>query len=201
MDESFFFILLVVMVLIFILAVPALLWAGLKKIANPVPCWLPLLSAIVVLAVIGLISQFTLVTAHDVLAGTLVLFFLLLFLTSLGVITPYCRLGKRTGIDRPWLIFPLVSFAGCFLMFWTTLGESREGMPLNQFFLLLPLTGWILDGPAYLLHIEDIVYSPVLPVHTVLLAAGLYLEVCVIGALFYTVLAVLSPAKTETTAI
>jgi len=50
--------------------------------------------------------------------------------------------------------------------------------PLPQFTLLLPLTGWFLDGSAAILHIQEIVYSSSHPViHTLLLAVGLYLEV------------------------
>ena len=188
-------LLILVLCVLFILIVPWLLYAGFRKIANPVPLRLPLLLAVAVLLVIGGILQFHVFAEHNSMTGTLVWFFLFLMLTSLAVITPYFWFGEKTGIDRPWLIFTLLSFIGLFLMFWTTMGESKEGGPLNQFFLLLPLTGWIFDLSASLLNIGDIVYSADLPVHTLLLAAGLYLEVFIITVMFYALLGKLAEEK------
>jgi hypothetical protein len=198
MYEDLVFPLILVLSVLFILVVPWLLYAGFRKIANPVPLRLPLLLAAFVLMLMAGIIQFKVFRELNSMAGTLVWFFLMLLLTSLAVITPYFWFGDKTRIERPWLIFSLLSVIGVFLMFWTTLGESREGGPLPQFFLLLPLTGGIIDISASLLHIGDIVYSSDLPVHTLLLAAGLYVEVFVIAAMFYVLLTVLSRAKNET---
>jgi len=198
MYEDLIFPMVMLLFVIFILIVPALIYAGLRKIVNPVPLRLPLLLAVFVLLVMGGILQFKVFSEPNSMAGTLVWFSLMLLLTSLAVITPYFWLGDKTGIDRPWLIFSLLSFMGVFLMFLSTMGESREGGPLPQFFLLLPLTGWFLDGSAAILNIQDLVYSALLPVHTLLLATGLYLEVFIIAALFYALLGVLPRGKDET---
>ena len=197
MVEDLIFPLVMLLFVIFILIVPWLLYTGIRKIADPVPLRLPLLLAVLVLLVMGGILQFKVLGKGNSMAGTLLIFSLMLLLTSLAVITPYFWFGHKTGIDRPLLVFSLLSFIGVFLMFWTTLGESREGGPLNQFFLLLPLTGWIFDLLASHLTIGDIVYSSALPVHTLLLAVGLYLEVFVIAVIFYALLSALPRAKNE----
>jgi len=80
-------------------------------------------------------------------------------------------------------------------MFMSTMGEAREGGPLPHFLLLLPLTGWIIDTSTEILHLGDIVYSSALPVHTVLLAAGLWLEMVIIATMFYVLLCGLPAEK------
>jgi hypothetical protein len=181
----------------FILFVPSLLYVFFRKLANPVPLWAPLILAVLVLlAMVGLTGS-KIFPEPSSIAGTLVMFTLMLLLVSLAVITPYFWIGSRTGIERPWLVFSLLSFIGVFLMFMSTMGEAREGGPLPQFLLLLPLTGWIIDTLTAILHLGDIVYSPALPVHTVLLAAGLWLEVFIIAAMFYALLGGLSTEKSK----
>jgi drug/metabolite transporter (DMT)-like permease len=197
MYEDLIFPLIMVLSLLFIIIVPCLLYAGLKKIANPVPLWLPLLLAVVVLLVMGGILQFHIFTEPNSMAGTLVYFFLFLILTSLAVITPYLWIGEKNTTGRPWLILALLSFIGVIMMFWTTMGESKEGGPLPQFFPLLPLTGGILDVSASLLNSRDIVYSADLPVHTLLLAAGLYLEVFIMATLICVLAGMLAGERTK----
>jgi len=193
MNETLFFILLVIIVLAFLLAVPALLYAGLKKIASPVPLWLPLILSGIVLAVS---VQPGVINTGDVLAGSLVMATIMLLVISLAVISPFPPFEKRIAIDSG-AVFPLLSLAGAYLLFLASLGESLEGGPLPWFSPLLPLTGWILDGAAAVFHVQDIVYAPGLPIHTILLAVGLYLEVFIIAALFYALLSVLPRAKNE----
>ena len=197
MYEDLIFPLVLLLFVIFILLVPVLLYTGLRKIADPVPLRLPLLLAVFVLLVMAGIIQFKVFSEPNSMAGTLVWFFLMLLLTSLAVITPYFWLGNKTRIEYLWLIFSLLSFIGVILMFVTTMGESREGGPLPQFFPLLPLTGGIIDTSASFFHVENIVYSTAFPVHTLLLAAGLYVEVFIIAAIFYVLLTVLPRAKNE----
>jgi len=197
MYEDLIFPLVTILFLLFIIIVPMALYTGLRKIADPVPLWLPLLLTVFVLLALGGILQFNVFGKDSVLVGTLVYFSLLLLLTTLAVITPYFWFGKRTGIGRPWLVFSLMSFIGVALMFFTTMGESREGGPLPQFFLILPLTGWIFDGLAAILNIQEIVYSGTLPVHTLLLAVGLYLEMFIIAGLYYVLLCGLPQAINE----
>jgi hypothetical protein len=191
--ENLVFPLVILLFLIFILIVPAVLYAAIRKIAHTAPYRLPLLLAAAVLLVMAGILRFRVIDKGNVLAGTLVMFSLMLFLTSLAVITPYLWFGKKTGIDRPWLIFSILSFFGVALLFYSTLGESREGGPLPPFSPVLPLTGWILDGLAALFHDQEIVYSPGYPVHTLLLALGLYLQVFIIAAAYFGLLSCSTP--------
>ena len=197
MYEDLIFPLVLLLFLIFILVVPLFLYKGFRKIADPVPFWLPLFSVVIVLMVMAGLSQLNVITHGNSLVGTLLVFSLMLFLTSLAVITPYLWFGKKTRIDRPWATFTLLSFIGVFLMFWSTMGESREGGPLPGFSLILPLTGWIFDGAAAFLNIGDIVYSPVLPVHTLLHEVGLYMEVLIVAGLFYAVMSMLPKPDNE----
>jgi hypothetical protein len=192
MNESLFFVLLVVIVLIFLLAVPILLYEGLRKIRDPVPLRLPLLLSVIVLLVLAVILQLGLISNNDVLAGTLEMAALMLLVITLAVITPFPPFEKKIRIDPPWSLFPLLSLAGAYLLFIASVGESKAGGPLSWFTPLLPLTGWILDDAAAALHVQDIVYSPGLPLYTILLIFGLYLEVFIIAGLFYALLALLS---------
>jgi hypothetical protein len=186
--ENLIFPLVVILFLIFIFIIPSVLYAVFRKIANPVPCWFPLLLAVFVFMVTGAILQFNLIGRDNVLVGTLVMFSLMLLLTTLAVITPYVWFGKKTGIVRPWLTFSLLSFIGAALVFYSTMGESLEGGPLPHFSPALPFTGWILDSLASVLHIQEIVYSPVLPVHTLLRTFGLYLQALIIAAVYFGLL-------------
>jgi hypothetical protein len=190
--ENLIFPLVILLFIIFILVVPSVLYAGFRKIRDPVPSWLPLLSVGIVLLVLAGLIQLNVISHGNSMIGTLLIFSLMLLLTTLAVISSYLLFGKKAGIDRPWATFSLLSFISVFLLFWSTMGESREGGPLPMFFLLLPLTGWIIDGAAAVLHIQDIVYSPALPVHTLLQVLGLYLEVFIIAGLFYALMS-LSP--------
>jgi len=187
--------LIILSILITLVLIPALLYAGLRKIADPVPLRLPLLLAVVVLLVKGVILQFSLIGESNSVAGLLMYYPLLFILLALAVITPYFRMGNRTGIRRPWIVFALLSFMSVALLLFSTLGESREGGPYSPFFPALPLTGWILDGAAAILNIP-LVYSS-LPVHTVLFEAGLYLEIFIMAALIYALMGMLNEEKTK----
>jgi hypothetical protein len=186
--ENLILPLVIILFLLFILVVPSVLYRAIRKIADPVSVWMPVLLAGVVLLVMAGILRFNLIARDNTLAGTLVIFSLILFLTSLGIITPYLWFGKKTGIDRPWLIFSCLSFFGVASMFYTTMGHSYEGQPLSPFGQLLPLTGWILDSLAALFNLQEIVYSALLPVHTILLAFGLYLQILIIATVYFGLL-------------
>ena len=197
MSGDLTFPLVVILFLIFIILVPWLLCKAIRKIASPVPPWLPLSAAMVVLLVMGGILSLNVIDKANVLAGTLVLFSLLLLLITLAVITPYIWLGKKTGITRPWLVFSLLTFIGAALMFYSTMGHSFEGKPLPPFTPALPLVGWSLDGLAAILNLQEIVYSPALPVHTLLTAVGLYLQALIIAAVYFGLLSLGSFAGNE----
>jgi hypothetical protein len=188
MYENLIFPLVVILFLIFIIIVPWLLCKAIRKIASPVPSWFPLPAAVVVLLVMGGTLQFKVIDKANVLVGTLVMFSFMLLLITLAVITPYLWFGKKTGIVRPWLTFSLLSFIGAALMFYSTMGESLEGGPLPHFSPALPFTGWILDGLASVLHIQEIVYSSALPVHTLLRTFGLYFQALIIAAVYFGLL-------------
>jgi hypothetical protein len=178
---------IILSVLISIVIIPALLYAGFRKIADPVLPWHPLLLAVIALLVMGGVLGFMIKNGTS-LIGTVAYYVLMITLIALAAMTPYFWFGKRTGIDRPWLIVSLLSFVGLVLWFLTTMGESPAEGPFSPFFPALPLTGWLLDGLAAILHIGNIVYSATLPVYPVLMAVGLYLEVLIIATLVYVLL-------------
>ncbi|MCK9579660.1 MAG: hypothetical protein M0Q92_04325 [Methanoregula sp.] len=197
MYENLIFPLVVILFLIFIIIVPWLLCKAIRKIASPVPSWFPLPAAVVVLLVMGGTLQFKVIDKANVLVGTLVMFSFMLLLITLAVITPYLWFGKKTEITRPWLAFSLLTFIGAALMFYSTMGHSFEGRPLPPFTPALPLAGWFLDGLAAIFNLQEIVYSPALPVHTLLTAFGIYLQALIIAAVYFGLLSPRSFAGNE----
>lgn len=198
MSDIFFFVVLEFVA--FIAFAPSLLWAGLKKIADPVPLRLPLLGAAAVLLVVAALPA---IIPEPAVPGpvhpemTLVMFFLMLLLTTLAVIGPYAIFEQKIRTVRPWLSFTLLMVLGTFLLFFSTMAESRQGGPLPPFGPRLPLTGWILDGVAGLLGLGDLIYSSALPgVYVGLLAAGLFLQVFIIASVYYAMVSAL-PAVPE----
>ncbi len=98
MNENLIFPLVMLLFLIFILIIPSVLHAGVRKIATPVPFWLPLLLAAGVFLIAGGILGGDLIEKGNVFVGTLVIFTFILLLMSLAVITPYLWLREKTGI-------------------------------------------------------------------------------------------------------
>jgi hypothetical protein len=185
-SETLIFPLVILLFLVFIFIMPSVLYAAVRKIADPVPWWLPLLLAAGVFFVSGGILLSNLIEKENVLAGTLVMFSLILLLTTLAVITPYLWLGKKTGIARPWLSFTCLSFFAVALLFYSTMGHAYEGMPLPLFGHALPLTGWILDGLSMIFNLQEIVYSPANSiVHSLLLIFGHYLQALIMAAAYF----------------
>ena len=195
MDETFFFIILVIIALFFITAAPFLLYKGLARIAFPVPILLTLVASVVVFVVVAGVLVLGIIPGGDVLAGTLVMAVFMFVLITLGVISPFPLFERKIRINHPMAVFPLLSLAGAFFLFMASLGEAREGGPLNLFALLLPMTGWFFDGVTAMLNLGDVVYSPRLPVHTIILAAGVYLEVFITASLVYFVLSLLPAGR------
>jgi hypothetical protein len=189
--------LIILSFIIFLIVIPALLYTGLKKIADPVPLRYPLLLAVAVVLVMAVFLQLTMNNKDNPIAGAMGYYLLLFTLISLAVITPYFLLGKKIRIDRPLLMFSLLSFMGVALLLFNSMGETTVEGPRSPFFPGLPLTGWLLDGAASMLNIQGIVYSATLPLYSVLFAVGLSLEVFIIAALFYALLGVVSPVKIE----
>ena len=193
MYSGVFYILLAVITLIFIFAVPVLLYLGLRKIANPVPLWLPLfISGLVVLVLAGIL-QAGIFNNTDPLVTTLLLATIMLLVMTLAVISPFPYFEKKIRIDPLMIVFPLISLVGVYLLFLASMGESKQGGPLSSFSLLLPITGWLFDGAATLLHGGDVVYSSPL-LHTVILAIGYYFEVFILAGVFYLVMSLMPEA-------
>jgi hypothetical protein len=190
MHENLILPAVLVLVIIFIIAGPAVCYLALRKIADPVPSWLPLALAALVLLVMGGILWSGVIGATNTLTSVLVIYSLMFLLLSLAIATPYIRFKKRTGIDRPWLIFSLLSIISIALVFFSTMGEHRTGELLPPFSPDILLTGWILDGLAGIFGIQEIVYSPALPVHTLLYTLGICLQAFIIAAVYFALMSI-----------
>ena len=198
MNENLIFPLVMLLFLIFILIIPSVLYAGVRKIATPVPFWLPLLLAAGVFLIAGGILGGDLIEMDNVFVGTLVIFTFILLLMSLAVITPYLWLGEKTEIVRPGLYFTCLSVFAVALFFYSTMGHAYEGEPFSPFGQVLPLSGWILDGFAMIFNLQNIVYSPAIPlVHTLLLMVGHYLQALIIATAFFGLMSVQSVLPNE----
>ena len=115
-------------------------------------------------------------------------FSLIFLLSTLAVIGPYPLFEKKIGAKNPWQVFTLMSFVGVALFFFSTMGESLQGKPLPPFSSTFPLSGWIFDGLANILHLQDAVYAFDSHVYSILWACAFYLEVFFIAFLYYAVL-------------
>ncbi|MFA5269097.1 MAG: hypothetical protein WC379_14105 [Methanoregula sp.] len=174
------------LVIIFIIAGPAACYLALRKIADPVPSWLPLALATLAFLVMGGLLWSGVIGESNTLASVLVIYSLTFLLLSLAIATPYLWFKNRAGIDRPWLIFSMLSIISIALVFFSTMGEHRTGELLPPFSPDLLLTGWIFDGLAGIFSLQEIVYSPVLQVHTILYTLGLYLQTLIIAAVYFS---------------
>lgn len=186
MYENLIFPAVLVLVIFFIIAGPAACYLALRKIANPVPSWLPLVLAALVLLVMGGLLWSGVIGESNTLTSVLVIYSLTCLLLSLAIVTPYLWLKNKTRIDRPWLIFSLLSIISIALVFFSTMGEHRTGELLPPFSPDLLLTGWILDGFTGIFGLQQIVYSPALPVHTLLYTLGLYMQAFIIAAVYFS---------------
>jgi hypothetical protein len=175
----------ILLFILFVFILPLLLYYGLKRIVNPIPLWLFPLFAI---GVIGLIYT-GILSGDGPNVNTLVLFTLYLLLSTCAVIGPYPVFEKRIRIKNSWTVLCFTAFVGAVLYFLTTMGEIYVGKPWPAFFSSLPLTGWIFDGLANLLQVQDVVYAYYSHVYRTLWACGFYLEILVIALVYYAVLA------------
>ena len=175
----------IVLLVLFVFIIPLLLYCGLKRILNPIPLWQFPLFAIVVIDLIytGILSS------NNLYNNELLLFALILLLSTCAVIGPYPMFEKRIRIKNSWIVLSSAAFIGSALFIMTTLGEIYVGRPWPAFSSSLPLTGWIFDGLTNLLHAQDAVYAYYSPMYRTLWACGFYLEILVIAIVFYAVLA------------
>lgn len=195
MDGEIILVSVIILFILFIFVMPVLIWKMLNRITDPVPLYLPvILSGLALLTLTG-VRLSGIVNDNDIFTGTVVTFILLLLLADLAVIAPYPYFRKKIGLERPWQVFTLLAFVGGGLLFYTTAGEMRYGMPMPPFSAPLPLTGWILDGTASILGMQDAVYAFGSPVYPLLEAAGLYLEILVLAVLYYWILGLTAKPK------
>lgn len=176
----------IILFLLFIFVIPAVLYLALKKIADPVPFWLPLLPVIPVIGILYLSRG--LFKGPGLVENILLPFSLIFLLSSLAVIGPYPLFEKKIGAKNPWQVFTLMSFVGVALFFFSTMGDRLAGQPSPPLFSTFPLTGWIFDGLANVLHLKDAVYAFNSIVYSTLWACAFYLEVFFIAFLYYAVL-------------
>ena len=188
MNENLIFPAVLVLVIIFVIAGPAACYLALRKIADPVPSWLPLVLAALVLVVMGGLLWSGVIGESNTLSSVIVIYSITFLLLSLAIATPYLWFKKKTGIDRPWLIFSLLSIISIALVFFSTMGEHRTGELLPPFSPDLLLTGWILDGFTGIFGLREIVYSPALPVHSLFYTFGICLQAFIIAAVYFALI-------------
>lgn len=181
---------IVILVLLFIFAVPSVLYLGIKKIADPVLIYVLPILGIAVIILFGYCMTGSGISEN--VTGFITAIFLLI---SLAVIGPYPLFEKKIGARSPWQIFPLMSFLGIAIFFIPSMGESVPGSSLPLFGTASPLTGWIFDGFANLLSLQDVMYATNSPVYTIVWAGSFYLEVFVISLVYYFWLSLVSHDK------
>lgn len=186
---------LIVLFILFVFIIPAFLYSLLKKLVNPVPVYLPVLLALLVPMLLALIRMLNLISETDVTTGTVTTFLLLFLMMDLAVVAPFALFEQKIGSISSWTIFALPMVTGFFFFFYMTAGEAFYGRPMPPFSAPLPLTGWILDGAASVLGLQDIVYAFGSPVYEVLREAGLFLEVFIIAVVYYWVLSLVPKQK------
>ena len=194
MYENLIFPLVVLIFLVFVLIIPVLLYKGLKKLADPVPFWIPVGLAVATLFILAVLQQTGALLDPGAMAGTLLMFALMFLLVALAVVTPYFYFERNRGTGMPWLIFSLLSFAGCCLFFSATMAESLHGMPLPLFNSRIPGSGWFLDTIISALSLNELVYAFDSPVYLIVLAICLYLDVFIIAVMYYAVLSIVPPS-------
>jgi hypothetical protein len=185
---------IVLLFLFFVLAIPTVLYLAMKMCGDAVPLFL---SPVLALAIMGLMV--IIVRSYGPGPGpeseTLVMISLYLLITSLAVIAPYSFFAKKKGMEKPWQIFPLVSFVGVVFFFFMSMDESLAGAPYPDFSRSLPLTGWFLDGIVSILHQQNAVYAFDSPLYSYIQTIGLYLEVFIIAFCCYALISL--PSKSE----
>jgi len=187
-------LLLLVLFLFFIIPGPWLLLTGLRKLADPVPLYLPVLvSGIVLLVTCGLSVSGILENA-GVLAGTLGVFGIMFLMVTLAVITPYCYFRSAEKNGDPWMILSLLAFIGNFLVYFTILDAVRTDRPLPLFGSRMIGSGHLLDIVISALGVGETVYTISSPFYFVIMVAALWLDVFIISFLYFWLLSLLPAA-------
>jgi hypothetical protein len=189
-------LLLIALFVAFAIAGPWLALRGMRKLADPVSVYLPVLVAVIVLIITCGLSVSGMLSSAGVLAGTLTVFSIMFLLVTLAVVTPYCWF-KKPGIQGDnWLSLSLLAFIGNFMTYFTILDGVRPDRPLPFFGSRFPGSGNLIDLIVSGSGFGEIVYTVHSPVYIVFMMASLWLDVLFISAVYFGLLSVL-PVPTE----
>ena len=189
-------LLLLMLFVAFAIAGPWLALTAMRKLADPVPVYLPVLVAVIVLIITCWLSVSGMLYSAGVLVGTLTVFSIMFLLVTLAVVTPYCWFRKPERNGDSWLSLALLAFIGNFLTYFTILDGVRPDRPLPFFGSRFPGSGNLLDLIVSGSGLGEAVYSVHFPCYIVLMMAALWLDVLFISAVYFGLLSVL-PVPTE----
>ncbi|MDD1690636.1 MAG: hypothetical protein LUQ66_08255 [Methanoregula sp.] len=177
---------------LFIIAVvPLLLYAGLKKIVNPVPVVLPVIIAGIVLIPLDFITQelFTLdlirMERGDVALLSNAYFALVILFGAMAVVTAFAFLERKMA-QRHWIAMAPAALAGAVCTGISLIIETTAEGPWPHYSLRLPVfIGVFMDYIIAVFHLGDVVYGHGSQVYNLILYAGLFLEVFIVSVLVY----------------
>ncbi len=167
-----------------------------RKLADPVPVYLPILVAVVVLIITCWISVSGMLSSAGVLVGTLTVFSIMFLLVTLAVVTPYFWFRKPERNRDSWLGLTLLAFIGNFLTYFTILDGVKPDRPLPFNGSRFPGSGNLLDLIVSGSGFGEAVYTVHSPWYIVLMMAALWLDVLFISAVYLGLLSVL-PSSME----
>jgi hypothetical protein len=178
-------LILLVLFVAFAIAGPWLALKGMRKLADPVPVYLPVLVAVVVLIITSWLSFSGLLYSAGGITGTLVVFSIMFFLVTLAIVTPYCWFRKPGMTKESWLSLSLLAFIGNFMTYFTILDGVRSDRPLPFFASRFPGSGNLLDLIVSGSGFGEAIYTVHSPWYFVLMMAALWLDVLFISAMYF----------------
>jgi hypothetical protein len=120
-------LLLIALFFVFAIAGPWLALTGMRKLADPVPVYLPVIIAGVVLIITCWLSSGGILYDAGVLVGTLAAFSIMFILVTLAVVTPYCWFKKPGRKGDSWLALSLLAFTGNIMTYFYHPGRREIG--------------------------------------------------------------------------
>jgi CDP-diglyceride synthetase len=184
-------LLLLVLFILFAIAGPWLALSGMRKLANPVPVFLPVLGAVVVLIITFWLSFSGILYGVDVLVGTLSIFSIMFLLVTLAVVIPYCWFWKPGRKREKWFTLSLLAFIGNFMTYFTILDGVRPDRPLPFFGSRFPGSGDLLDLIVSGSGLGEAVYTVHSPFYIFLMMTALWLDVLFLSTVYLGLLSVL----------
>ncbi|MCK9630044.1 MAG: hypothetical protein M0R30_00220 [Methanoregula sp.] len=178
---------------LFIIAVvPLLLYAGLKRIVNPVPVVLPVLIAGIIIIPLDYITLklFTLdlirMERGDVILLSNAFFALVILFGAVAVVTAFAYLKRKMAQKWHWIAMAPAAFAGAVCTGISLIIETTAEGPWPHYFHRLPVfIGVFMDYIIAVFHLGDVVYGHGSQVYNLILYAGLFLEVFIVSVLVY----------------